>query len=259
MRNVLFVGYATVDIIEKKWYAGGAAGAMAIATSGLGVRAHLLAPLADDAYGRFYQRILEAASVDYSLCPTVSHLPTCYISDPLAAGSRRRWSDHGANRHLKRIVISGAAIQSFDAVFIVNSYPDLGEQIAVAQPQYVFYIPGPQAVLQSGYVRERILQKSRVVLGNEEEAPYIFEKKPFAYGVKIVIITHGSRGGKVFVSDGKTIPFRPPLVKKVTDTTGAGDAFALGFGLALLDKQSVQQAISNGKKLVQKTLLKKSS
>src|SRR3989344_6250801 len=102
MYTALFVGYATVDVIDGKWFPGGAAGVMAITASGLGVQSYLLAPLANDEYGKFYQRKLQKTSVNYSLCPFVPYLPTCIITDPFGPVSKRLWSDRGANAYLSQ-------------------------------------------------------------------------------------------------------------------------------------------------------------
>lgn len=257
MYTVLFVGYATVDIIEGQWHAGGAAGVMAINASVLGVRSHLIAPLAHDVYGKWYQRHLQKTSVDYSLCPFVPHMPTCIITDPFGSGSKRQWSDRGANAHLSTLTFQPESVPSVDGIFIVNSHPDLGEKIARLSKSAVFYIPGPQAVLQKGYVREKIIARSRVIFGNEEEAAFILGKKPFSLGVEMVVVTRGQRGGEVFLPKDKMISFTAPLVEKVVDPTGAGDAFALGFGLTLINGATVGQAIRAGKKTAGKILAKK--
>lgn len=254
MYSIAFAGYATADIIENEMYLGGAAGMMSINAPYLGVYSSLLAPLGKDTYGKLYQKHLHKNKVNTSLCFLVPHLPICVIENVFGAGSNRQWNDNGANKYISKIKLDQKTIQSFDGVFLANSHPLLAEKVAEYSPDNLFYIPGPQVVKQKDYVRISILKKTRVVFGNEEEAPFIFDKKPFLLGVEIVVITYGKKGGEIFLHNGRTIKFDAPKVKKVTDTTGAGDAFALGFGFGILDRKTVADAIAGGKKLVKKTL-----
>lgn len=252
-KRLLFVGYATADIRGKQWTLGGAAGVMALNAAHLGFCPSLLAVLADDAYGKKYKKALERAGVNYSLCPSVPHLPTCVINDIHGLGSTRQWEDHGANQYLADIVVSADFICSFDAVFLVNSHPILAEKVAQYKSSSLFYIPGPQIVKQKHYLSEKVITASRVIFGNEEEMPLILDSHPFIRGVKMIVATAGKKGGVVLFPNGKQLAFTAPEVKAL-DTTGAGDAFALGFGLALVRRQTVQQAIAAGKVLASRVL-----
>lgn len=82
MKKILFAGYATLDMIDNKLYLGGAAGAMSINASFLGVKSYLLAILAKNINGKFYLEKLEKAGVDTSLCIFAPCLPTCIINKP---------------------------------------------------------------------------------------------------------------------------------------------------------------------------------
>lgn len=257
MYRLAFAGYATVDIIENKRYFGGAAGTMSINAAYLGIRSFLISILSNDTSEQWYKKRLARAEVDTSFCIDAPHLPTCIIQNPYGKGSERIWSDNGANNFISTLIINTAIVNKFDGVFVVNSHPDLGEKIAQFSKRTLYYIPGPQALIQKGYIREKILSKSRIVFGNEEEAPFIFDKKPFSSGVEMVVITHGKKGGEIFLRNGHIIQFEAPEVKKVIDTTGAGDSFALGFVLGILDNKTLDDAVINGKKLAKKVLAQK--
>lgn len=66
-------------------------------------------------------------------------------------------------------------------------------------------------------------------------------------GAYVTVITDGSRGGKVS-ANGKVSFYEGEKVKKVIDTTGAGDAFASGMVAGVLYGKSYEQAVEWGRK-----------
>ena len=63
------------------------------------------------------------------------------------------------------------------------------------------------------------------------------------FGLKKVIITLGEKG--LFYSDGKEDIFIKALpLKKVIDTTGAGDAFNGGLAYALSQNKSIKESLN---------------
>lgn len=255
MLKILFAGYATIDLIGGKFHLGGAAGVMSVNASFLGVKSSLLTVLAKDKHGDFYIKNLKKARVDFSLSYLdATNLPTCVINRAHDFGSKRDWSDNGANKYLKQIKVTKKDLSRFDAVFLANCNPVLAETVARNKPDNLFYIPGPQSVLQKNYIKEEVLKRARIVFGNEEEAPFIFEKQPFKLGVKTVVITRGKNGGTVFLNTSERIDFNASGTDKVIDSTGAGDNFALGFGIRILDGKSIQYAIEYGKKLAARVI-----
>lgn len=245
--KLLFVGYATVDIIQGSLHPGGAAAVMAINGSKLGHTCSLLTILSQDNMGKFYQSVLKKYSVDFSKSFLKSpSIPTCTIPRPHDLGSQRLWSDNGANKFINKITISPAYLAQFDGIFVANSHPDLAEYIASKSSRSILYIPGPQVVLKPNYIRQSVLKKSRIVFGNEEEEPFILEQKPFDYGVEIMVITKGKNGGIVYAKNGESHQYTAPKVKKVIDPTGAGDAFTLGFGTHYLQSNTIEESITSG-------------
>ncbi len=64
-------------------------------------------------------------------------------------------------------------------------------------------------------------------------------------GAYVTVITDGARGGKVCINQ-KVSFFEGEKVKKVVDTTGAGDAFASGMVAGVLYGKSYDQAVQWG-------------
>lgn len=249
--NILFAGFAVADIIGERVYLGGAAGAMSINATKLGVKSSLLAPLSSDKYGQLYSEQLQKSNVDSSLCSATSpHLPTCIIKDNLGMGSTRDWQDHGALEYFLKMPIPKDLDQKFDAIFLCNLWRDIGEKIAVSlNTRCLFYIPGPKSVNDPNWISATILDKSLIVFGNQEESPHLWKSNPFSHGVKIIVTTTGSQGGKIHLSDGQIIPYRATQVTEVIDPTGAGDSWSLGFGVEWLKTHDIISSINQGNKL----------
>lgn len=66
-------------------------------------------------------------------------------------------------------------------------------------------------------------------------------------GAYATVVTDGPRGGKVSVN-GKVSFYKGEVVKKVVDTTGAGDAFASGYVAAVAYGKTYDEAIQWGMK-----------
>lgn len=80
---------------------------------------------------------------------------------------------------------------------------------------------------------------------NEAEALWGIDDKN--HGAYVSVITDGERGGSVNVG-GKVSVFEGIKVKKVVDTTGAGDAFASGMVAGVLYGKTYEQAVKWGVK-----------
>ncbi len=89
-----------------------------------------------------------------------------------------------------------------------------------------------------------------LVLGKNKGAslsPEGLAKELFSWGPKVVVITQGARGALAY--DGKNLKQRPAVkVKKVVDTTGAGDAFSAGFVGAMVLGGDLDRALEWGAK-----------
>ncbi len=85
----------------------------------------------------------------------------------------------------------------------------------------------------------------RVVLANAEEAAFLGWDTADARPAPIVVVKRGPDPVTVRTADD-TIDLAVPLVPDVVDTTGAGDAFAAGFLMALVDDATPEAAAQAG-------------
>lgn len=101
-----------------------------------------------------------------------------------------------------------------------------------------------------------LLTKVEVLFLNKEEASALFNLQlsdqtvwnthPFPQGAKVTVVTDGAHGGKICIGD-RQIFYEAEKVKKVVNTTGAGDAFASGYIAALLYGKDYEKAIEWGR------------
>jgi len=259
MARILFVGYATIDILHGNHYLGGAAGAMSINATQLGIEPSLFAPLSNNSLGKKYISALKKCGVSLDLCDCASpSIPTCEIVDPFGLGSTRVWKDNGAYAHFTSTMIeqlSEKMLAEFDYIFLCNAPKEVCQKIAtVTTSRKILYIPGPKTVSIADWVSADVLEKTLILFGNEEEEPILWDAKPFEHGVDLAVMTDGENGGSVYQKKDTTLaiektPFAASKIAGVVDTTGAGDTFALGFAKTWLETKSVSKAISFAKKL----------
>src|SRR3989344_758621 len=258
MAKVLLCGYATIDIIGGKKYLGGGAGTLSISASKKGNHSFLCTALSQDKDGKWYTGKLKTAKVNLSLSTfKATSLSTCIIKNPHGKGSQRIWQSGNIDKYFKEIHIKKNQLRSFDWVIVVNANPTLVKTVAGASSKRnIFYIPGPQAVLQKNFVVKEIFKQTHTVFANEEEAKYVFARKPFTFGVRYVVVTRGPKNGTVYLNNGQEHYFKAAEKSRVVDPTGAGDNFALGFALETLKKNSLEKAIETGKKYAKKVVQK---
>jgi ribokinase len=92
-----------------------------------------------------------------------------------------------------------------------------------------------------------LLNFVEILFLNKDEAKALWGTDKANPGAHVSVITDGERGGRVNV-EGKVSVFEGIKVKKVVDTTGAGDAFASGMVAGVLYGKTYEQAVKWGVK-----------
>ncbi|MDZ4228131.1 MAG: PfkB family carbohydrate kinase, partial [Candidatus Levybacteria bacterium] len=87
---------------------------------------------------------------------------------------------------------------------------------------------------------------------NQEEYEILEKKVDFNNLInkklRLLLVTKGEKGVTAIYKD-KVVSYDSIKVKKLVDTTGGGDAFALGFIKAIMDDESFDKGIKYGIKL----------
>lgn len=136
---------------------------------------------------------------------------------------------------------------------IIHLTSFVGQTSFEAQKQLVEALPNVMISFDPGEIYSRkgldelrpIIKKSHVIFPNRREATIItgeveYQKAAEALikeGVKVVAVTLGSEG--CYVTDGKEDHIIEAQKVKVTDATGAGDAFASGFIYGTLNNRQL--------------------
>jgi sugar/nucleoside kinase (ribokinase family) len=92
-----------------------------------------------------------------------------------------------------------------------------------------------------------LLPLVEILFLNLDEANALWGVNEKEIGAYVTVITNGAHGGKAII-DGKDYLFDALKIKKVVDTTGAGDAFASGMVSGVLYGKTYEQAINWGRK-----------
>jgi len=249
---------------------GGGACNLAVGFSRLGLKTALWCRVADDPAGDFVLRRLknEKVSLDFvELIEGGNTSLSCIFVDE--TGERSIVMFRNKNDELDPNRIDFEKIFDTRWLFVAeltgNPTPLIAQIAKEAEKKNVklAFVPGLDQLEEGVEPLKEILSRTEVLIFNDFEAgkllgrgktPRYSEeevkkmlKELCDYGVGVAVITKDVDGVQAF--DGKMFYEHPaPPVKKVVDTTGAGDAFAAGFVAALVKDQGIEEALELGTK-----------
>lgn len=139
----------------------------------------------------------------------------------------------------------------------------VGEESFNTQMEWLTHLPERVKIsLSPGMIYARkgfeglrdILKKTTVLFLNIDELSILLEGKDRSLedalrflhqgGPEIIAVTSGKEGS--YLSDGRNIHHLRSLASEVVDTTGAGDAFAAGVLLGLIEGEAIEKAHIRG-------------
>lgn len=105
-----------------------------------------------------------------------------------------------------------------------------------------------------------ILKRTHILFVNVRELKYLMDENPqkgskklLELGPKIVVCTMAGKGSLITTRD-KQFKFSRINVKKIVDTTGAGDSYAAGFLYGLLKNKSLEWSAKYASEIASKSL-----
>ena len=237
---------------------GGCAANSAIALRRLGVSVAVCGRVGDDPFGDFLESDLAARGIDTSLVGRAPGYPTSKtVIVPVVGDDRRFVHSFGANAAVTAADIDLTALVTAGVVY-VGGYlvlpslraDELAERFAHARRRGTtvvldVVVPADQE-LSLDDVRE-LLPLVDYFVPNEDEARALTgEEEPdrqaellLACGVGTVLIKRGERG--VLVRGARDAFELPAPQVDVVEPSGAGDAFAAGLVLGILEGWDLQQ------------------
>jgi ribokinase len=217
-----------LDATARRLRLGGGGANTAIPLSHAGHQVRLLAPVGADAAADWLLEGLGAAGVDISGIARVKGDSTRSLVLVEPGGERtivnlHRCREEGPPRRL-------AAVEK-DVVYVRSREVDLRDLLDEAKDRSLVVAHVPP-VAQGA-------RPAHVLVGSESDLPPAFLADPWARGLEVagealrlVVVTRGPRGAEAF-AEGERIAVPAPVVRRVVDSTAAGDVFAAGLVHAL--------------------------
>ncbi len=258
--------------VEDRFVAlGGCACNVSIGLSRLGVAAHAIGNIGDDADGQWVADVLAKESVQTRALRTIAKSKTdiSVILVDAHAGERTIFVNRDVG---EKLVLTEKDIEGHDWCFIGSLYGDavqdnmrLVHDAVHKGALRLAYNPGGHNIARDPNVVCDLIHHAHVVFVNKAEAHDIIahfdldleegdlaDEKVLVEILlahmhstdSIVVVTDGQRGAWAGNADG--IYHTHTIDKDVHDATGAGDAFASGFLGALLRGESIDTCIQYG-------------
>jgi sugar/nucleoside kinase (ribokinase family) len=243
---------------------GGSAANMVEAACTAGGRARFIGQVGNDATGRWLTEQLEAVGADVAVRWKGRSGTIVVLVDP--GGERTMLADRGActeladpdpawldglhTLHVPYYSLVGEPLAATTATLAGWAH-DRGIRVSVdtSSAALLEHDGAAHAVARMAALRPH------VVFANELEATVLGEAlSPGALGGAMVIVKHGAGPASLHREGSDTIEVPAIHVEGVRDTTGAGDAFAAGFLLALADGADPVDAIRHAHQVAANSL-----
>jgi fructokinase len=260
---ITVIGEALIDLVPgaepRSFIAspGGSPYNVAIGLARLGVQTHLMARLADNAFGRILRERADDEGVDLESAPLAVE-PTTLAVVTLDVHARAsydfyldgtadwQWTAEEADRFPEQTaVLHFGSIASWTPPGDQHIL-DLANRMRGRGDVLVSYDPNvrPRLLAERETGREAVergVRLAHLAKASEEDVAWLYPARPVAdvarrwlrLGATVVVITDGANGADVFTAGGPAT-HRPAPAVAVADTVGAGDAFTAGMLASLV-------------------------
>lgn len=235
---------------------GGSAANVAVAAAGTGVPVRFIGRVGDDTIGRVLVSELTDAGVDAVVQRSGRTGTIVVLVD--ACGERSMLPDRAAAIELDEV--SSADLDGVNWLH-VPAYSLVGGPIAEASIEAIRIMKGRGGTVSVDASSVAIIEEfgvhrfgdllslvgPSVVLCNRDEANLLgVSDAEGLSGIDITVVKDGPRAAVALDSSGIVASASARQIANVRDTTGAGDAFAAGFIVAMMGDSDVEAALVNG-------------
>lgn len=253
---------AKIKIESEVQSCGGGAANTSVGFSRLNLHAGFCGVIGDDEWGKGIQETLRREGVDTATAIIVEGEISGFsiiLVDP-ATGERTVLYSGNVNAHLRDPVFPKEELMASRWIFL-NHLSDVSGMIMddlceiLLNPETkLAWNPGGSQI-KNGFdkgLEKDLLRETDLLFLNKEEA-LAFTRTNLVedafrvlakVGVKITCITDAKNGAQL--SDGKIVYVSDAVPSKVVDTTGAGDAFAVGVTWGVIRALSLPMALKAG-------------
>jgi len=259
------VGTTNRGILTYHQFFGGSPANIAMNTKKLGLNSLVCASVGDDRLGEFLKDTLQLADIDTTYIQTVPEATSMVVlnqSNGTPTPIFYRAADYKIkyNKKLEKAVDNSKIIHfstwplsmspAKDSLMrVLQSARQKGGLVCFDPNYHPAHWQNPEAGKEEV---KSVIGMVDIVKPSEDDAERLFGadshetqiKRFHDLGAKLVIMTLGKDG--LIASDGDTLHKLPSLADKVTNTTGAGDAFWSGFYAAIVNGYSIKGACSYG-------------
>ncbi|MCH5159126.1 MAG: carbohydrate kinase [Clostridiales bacterium] len=240
----------TDEFVKK---AGGAPANVCVQAKKLGCEGMYLSQVGNDAFGEFLIDTLKSEGIDTRFICKNSDYDTSLAFVSFGDGGERQFSFYrrtAADLYFTPDQFYGVTLEKGDVLefgsvalstkearrahdYIIQKAHDSGAVVCF-DPNLRFNLWGDRDELKR--VVHEYAKKADVIKVGDDELAFLTEiddtdkavKVFFGYGVRMVAVTRGAHGAKLYLSDGRSFDCKGFGVKAV-DTTGAGDSFFGGL------------------------------
>ena len=253
---------AKIKIESEVQSCGGGAANTSVGFSRLNLHAGFCGVIGDDEWGEGIQETLQSEGVDTATAIIVEGEISSFsiiLMDP-ATGERTVLYSGNVNAHLRDPVLPKEELMQSKWIFL-NHLSDVSGmimddlcEILLTPKTKLAWNPGGSQI-KNGYdqgLEKDLLRETDLLFLNKEEALAFTRTATVEEalrtlakaGAAITCVTDGAKGA--WLSDGKTVYVSDAVQSHVVDTTGAGDAFAVGVTWGVIAGLSLPMALKAG-------------
>jgi ribokinase len=241
---------------EFAMYPGGKGANQAVGCAKLGVRTYMLSAVGDDFFGKIMVENLSKNNVvtDYIYVAKGVHTGVAFIilnevskenMIIVAPGADEAITPDYVENTLSSLTPRAVLTQLEIPIQTVYKTLEIGKKIdaiTVLNPSPVKYLSSEIYKYVDVIIPNRVeLQQLTGIEVRTEEDVFKAGECLLSRGVKVVVATLGARGAAVITYDKKKIV--EAFKVDVVDTVGAGDAFAAGLAVALVEGRDIEEAV----------------